>query len=130
MKEFTSACRTMKPLVEFTTKALGLKFQYCTRRVLPPDVPSSFPSGRSGTLYRRFCPTQSPEPRTDVLGSSIERGTCPDSCCCLGLEHPLNQLRGSAALTSSTAAFGSATSTISSLYRSSRKSITTVLSGL
>ena len=26
MKEFTSACRTMKPLVEFTTKALGLKF--------------------------------------------------------------------------------------------------------
>jgi uncharacterized protein (TIGR02453 family) len=26
MKEFTAACRTMKPLVEFTTKALGLKF--------------------------------------------------------------------------------------------------------
>jgi uncharacterized protein (TIGR02453 family) len=26
MKEFTKACRTMKPLVEFTTKALGLKF--------------------------------------------------------------------------------------------------------
>jgi uncharacterized protein (TIGR02453 family) len=26
MRDFTSACRTMKPLVEFTTKALGLKF--------------------------------------------------------------------------------------------------------
>jgi uncharacterized protein (TIGR02453 family) len=26
MKEFTAACRTMKPLVEFTAKALGLKF--------------------------------------------------------------------------------------------------------
>jgi uncharacterized protein (TIGR02453 family) len=26
MQEFTAACRTMKPLVEFTTKALGLKF--------------------------------------------------------------------------------------------------------
>jgi uncharacterized protein (TIGR02453 family) len=26
MKEFTAACQTMKPLVEFTTKALGLKF--------------------------------------------------------------------------------------------------------
>ncbi len=26
MKEFTAACRKMKPLVEFTTKALGLKF--------------------------------------------------------------------------------------------------------
>jgi len=26
MKEFTAACRTMRPLVEFTTKALGLKF--------------------------------------------------------------------------------------------------------
>jgi len=26
MKDFTAACRTMTPLVEFTTKALGLKF--------------------------------------------------------------------------------------------------------
>lgn len=26
MKDFNAACRTMKPLVEFTTKALGLKF--------------------------------------------------------------------------------------------------------
>jgi uncharacterized protein (TIGR02453 family) len=26
MREFTSACRTMMPLVEFTTRALGLKF--------------------------------------------------------------------------------------------------------
>src|SRR5208283_4836282 len=26
MKEFAAACRTMKPLVEFTTKASGLKF--------------------------------------------------------------------------------------------------------
>jgi uncharacterized protein (TIGR02453 family) len=26
MKEFTAACRTMRPLVEFTAKALGLKF--------------------------------------------------------------------------------------------------------
>jgi uncharacterized protein (TIGR02453 family) len=26
MREFTAACRTMRPLVEFTTKALGLKF--------------------------------------------------------------------------------------------------------
>jgi uncharacterized protein (TIGR02453 family) len=26
MRDFTAACRTMKPLVEFTTKALGLKF--------------------------------------------------------------------------------------------------------
>lgn len=26
MREFTAACRMMKPLVEFTTKALGLKF--------------------------------------------------------------------------------------------------------
>lgn len=26
MKEFTAACRTMTPLVEFTTTALGLKF--------------------------------------------------------------------------------------------------------
>lgn len=26
MKEYKAACRTMKPLVEFTTKALGLKF--------------------------------------------------------------------------------------------------------
>jgi len=26
VKEFTAACRTMKPLVEFTMKALGLKF--------------------------------------------------------------------------------------------------------
>jgi hypothetical protein len=24
--DFTAACRTMKPLVEFTTKAMGLKF--------------------------------------------------------------------------------------------------------
>jgi hypothetical protein len=26
MKEFTAACRTMRPLVEFTIKALGLRF--------------------------------------------------------------------------------------------------------
>jgi len=26
MRDFTAACRTMKPLLEFTTKALGLKF--------------------------------------------------------------------------------------------------------
>jgi uncharacterized protein (DUF2461 family) len=26
MRNFTAACRTMKPLVEFTTKALRLKF--------------------------------------------------------------------------------------------------------
>jgi uncharacterized protein (TIGR02453 family) len=26
MRDFTAACRTMKPLVEFATKALGLKF--------------------------------------------------------------------------------------------------------
>jgi hypothetical protein len=26
MKEFTAACRKMPPLVEFTPKALGLKF--------------------------------------------------------------------------------------------------------
>jgi uncharacterized protein (DUF2461 family) len=26
MREFTAACRTMTPLVEFTTQALGLKF--------------------------------------------------------------------------------------------------------
>jgi hypothetical protein len=26
MREFTAACPEMKPLVEFTTKALGLKF--------------------------------------------------------------------------------------------------------
>jgi hypothetical protein len=26
MQDFTAACRTMTPLVEFTTKALGLKF--------------------------------------------------------------------------------------------------------
>ena len=26
MMEFTPACRTLTPLVEFTTKALGLKF--------------------------------------------------------------------------------------------------------
>jgi len=26
MREFAAACRTMMPLVEFTTRALGLKF--------------------------------------------------------------------------------------------------------